>query len=359
MNQKPQDLLSFAQRMIALIDSARHNSTYKFATLMAIIDICAENSIGSNGVLEIDITEISHRVVAYYWNQTREFMTTPNEGHLKLGVLRQNQQRGKSIPNLVEELRAKIEPRGISSAESARETGLSEYMRLVYMIELTIAQQPLTHLQTPNGKLLHNRRDGDFIFDARGFSKKMRRRQLEIHGPVRLEPGVAYSLRVLSPLLKPLIEQRWTYIVLALNQPELDIPDVGAFLFAPVRKTIVRAAPLLRDAQRNICFYCDSVLSHRVDVDHVIPWSRIPLDGIANLVLAHKECNLNKSDTLPIWSHVERAFSRPLETMKEISKESRIPVLMNRTEGAARGIYSVLAPGTILWRGVKAYEYAS
>src|SRR5213592_5079376 len=38
--------------------------------------------------------------------------------------------------------------------------------------------------------------------------------------------------------------------------------------------------------------------SAKPDVDHFIPWSRYPDDGLENLVVAHARCNAQKSDFL-------------------------------------------------------------
>ena len=47
-------------------------------------------------------------------------------------------------------------------------------------------------------------------------------------------------------------------------------------------------------------------MSGPADVDHFIPWSRYPDDGLDNLVAAHPTCNNSKRDFLAAAEHVER-----------------------------------------------------
>lgn len=329
--------LAFGQRLTSLIEFGRRNSTYKLATLMAIVDVCTENSPAPDGTLHVPIQELAHRVVAYYWRQTRPFAQS--------GVLRQNQQPGNTLPVMVAEARAELAALGLPTAEGAREAQAGAYGKLIEKAAKLLAQMPLTHLQSVPGAT-----PDDFIYDASGLHKKMTNKELAAHGPIVLRPGVADACRRLAPLLRPVIEIEWAADVARLNKTELDADDLPGFLFGHDRISLARITSPLRELQDGRCFYCDTALKSAAHVDHVLPWSKAPIDGVANLVLADPRCNLDKSATLPVREHVWRALARDAVDLGEIASLARLPVLLGRTRGAADGIYQSLPHGTPLWR---------
>lgn len=334
--------LAFGQRVASLIEFGRRNSTYKLATLMAIVDVCTEHSPGPDGTLHVPIQELAHRVVAYYWRQARPFAQS--------GILRQNQQSGQSLPMLIASTRMSLATRGIPTAEGAREAEDVEYLRLIRRAEQLLARMPLTHLQSIPGAA-----PDDFIYDATGLGKKMTVAQLAGHGPIVLKPGVADAFQRLAPLLRPVIEIAWSADVATLNKAELDADDLPGFLFGHDRISLANIAPPLRELQDGRCFYCAGPIGAGAHVDHVLPWSKAPIDGVANLVLADPRCNLDKSATLPAREHVQRALARDAVDLGEIGARARLPVLLGRTRGAADGLYQALADGTQLWVGSGVY----
>jgi hypothetical protein len=65
------------------------------------------------------------------------------------------------------------------------------------------------------------------------------------------------------------------------------------------RTTLTANIPFLEGYQANTCFYCgEPMVKGDIHVDHLLPRQVIHHDEIWNLVLAHQDCNLNKSDRL-------------------------------------------------------------
>ncbi|MBB3036434.1 HNH endonuclease domain-containing protein [Hoyosella altamirensis] len=337
--------MEFAQRLVALVETGRRQSTYKLATLMAIMDVCVENQPRPDGTLAIPVQELAHRVVAYYWPQVRPFA--------EYGPLRQSKSAPPVILKLVGDARDVLLGRGVRTPEAAREAEDPDYLRMVRSVELILAKYPLTHLQTPTRQLAHLR--NDFIYDARAFHNNVTRRELEQHGPLVLRPGVADALRDFAPLLKPMIEMVWVGDVVDCNRQALEHDDIAGFLFGSERSHLLSLRNPLRDLQNGRCFYCDRNLPADVHIDHVLPWSKVPIDGVANLVLVDAACNLDKSAMLPVRVHVDRAVARPPGDLSSIADLTGLPVLKTRTVNAARGIYGTLPPGVPLWRAPKQY----
>ena len=64
------------------------------------------------------------------------------------------------------------------------------------------------------------------------------------------------------------------------------------------RTTLTGNVPFLSGYQGNVCFYCGESMSTDIHVDHLLPRQVMNHDEIWNLVLAHGDCNLLKSDKL-------------------------------------------------------------
>ncbi len=101
------------------------------------------------------------------------------------------------------------------------------------------------------------------------------------------------------------------------------------------------------------CFYCADRIDDRWEVDHFIPWSRYPDNGIDNLVASHKSCNNKKRDFLAAAEHVERWRARSLgrgADLAEIARRASWEQSPERTVSVARAIYQKLPDDTLLWR---------
>lgn len=86
-------------------------------------------------------------------------------------------------------------------------------------------------------------------------------------------------------------------------------------------------------------------------VGHVLPWSRIGIDGLANLVLSCGRCNGSKLHALPALDLVDRALSRERTVLEQIAQEITWPTKYDRVLAAARGLYRGQPAGTPTWAG--------
>ena len=107
----------------------------------------------------------------------------------------------------------------------------------------------------------------------------------------------------------------------------------------------------LKEAFGARCFYCDSRLSMSNPIDHVLPWSLVGIDGLANLVLACQHCNSDKRNSLPALSIVDRVLSRDRQALEEIAKAIQWPTQYERVVAAARGLFRSQPHGAATWAG--------
>ncbi|BDU37043.1 HNH endonuclease [Vibrio nigripulchritudo] len=76
------------------------------------------------------------------------------------------------------------------------------------------------------------------------------------------------------------------------------------------RKALTNNIPFLSGYQGNTCFYCGESMDDDIHVDHVLPRQVVNHDEIWNLVLAHGDCNLLKSDKLVGKHFIEKLIKR-------------------------------------------------
>ena len=96
-------------------------------------------------------------------------------------------------------------------------------------------------------------------------------------------------------------------------------------------------------------------------MDHFIPWSRHPDNGLDNLVVAHDRCNNDKRDFLAATEHVERWAERTrsaARALDELSQRHGWTRDAQKTFGVARAMYGRLPDDARLWLRKKEFQEA-
>lgn len=203
-------------------------------------------------------------------------------------------------------------------------------------------------VRTFDGHVLSQRRTGS---KARIIDATLR----DNGNAIELMPGVANGLARLAGLLKPALEIMWVDDVRGMNKfLTADVPDLAGHLFGRDRTALAAVRGPLKEAFGPHCFYCNTHLPAGNPVDHVLPWSLVGIDGLANLVLACRQCNDDKRDALPAVGIVDRVLGRDREVLEQIADEICWPTEHKRVVAAARGIYRGQPPGVPTWSGYKA-----
>jgi hypothetical protein len=166
-----------------------------------------------------------------------------------------------------------------------------------------------------------------FLYDDSFPHDRVSRSALRAHGDaIELRPGVAHGLARLAGLLKPALEIMWVDDVRRMNKFLYDkVPDVAGHLFGRERTDLDPVREPFKDAFGPHCFYCGTHLPVNNPVDHVLPWSLVGIDGLANLVLACARCNGDKSGALPAVSIVDRVLERDRDILEQIASEIKWP----------------------------------
>ena len=334
------DALALGQRVVAVLETGLRTATYKLATLMALVDECVEYLPAKpDDELAIPITRVAERVLEIYWRQV-----APLQG---FGQLRQSSQPNARILRAVQRLRDDAAARHIASPGVARDRLPVEYRVAVDDIALTLAQQPLHRLQRVTGAAA----GPTFLYDDNWLHDHVSWRTInENGGVITLYPGVAAGLARLSGLLKPTLELLWVQDVVKLNAGLVEQgQDVAGHLFGRERISLQPVRLALLDSFGARCFYCTAPLRSSSPVDHVLPWSRVGIDGLANLVAACERCNSDKSNALPAVATLARVQGRDRVLLDDIGSHVGWPVQYERVCRAARGLYRGSPDGAPTW----------
>jgi len=332
-------MLPFLEKLLQVLAQGGFVATYKYAVLLGLIDLCME---AGEPPTMVTTAQLARRVVELYWPQVRPF---PDRG-----VLRQNTFNQAKIARLVANFR-QARPDLAAPSPTSPSPG---WQRLLDEVEWVLVEYPLPRLQRVAGgeeRFLYEIGWGEDV-SRRAFLASKRGDGTAFDNRILFKPGAAEALVALAPVVRPLVQQQWTAMVQRIN----DLPgaDHEEFLFGAARVglgTLHRPLRLLQDGR---CFYCGGAFAGAAQVDHFLPWSRYPDDGLDNLVLAHERCNREKLHFLADlefghrWEERSRARSGDMD---EIAAEARWNRDRARTFGVVASVYRGVPDGVRLWAG--------
>jgi hypothetical protein len=334
--------ISFVEKLLVLLDEGRKTATYKFAVLLALIDLCMERAEPDGSPpARLTTTAIAEKVVALYWPHTNPFREAV--------VLRQNRGGQAEILTTIAHFRDRLSPRTATTVGQARHADASGFGALVREVEWKLIEMPLPRVQQFGTGY------DPFLYDI-DWTTQVRRSDFArgaFDFVVRLRPGVGDHLIRLNGLLRPLIKRHWASLVATFNRDTVEESTLEDFLFGVPRRPSGALVGGLRELQRNRCFYCEHAMQHAVDIDHFIPWARHPDDAIQNLVLAHRTCNNAKRDFLAAAPHVTRWSLRLQEPtgshLHQLAAEQHWVSHVNTSRSVVRAIYLRLPDDAKLW----------
>lgn len=352
--QSPPDLegtaLRLAERLIQLLDEGSFTATYKYAVLVSLMDLCMElTSASGSPPTTVTTRQLAEKVIELYWPHCAPYG--------ERGVLRQNRQGSQAeIVGRILRFRERLDTDPAASvplATARAATTPEAWEQLVRFVEWKLVEMPLPKLQVIGGE------EDCFLYEY-GFprhlenSKPLQRywegERSAFDNRLLLRPGVGSALVALNGVMRPLVHRQWAMMVARVNGLEESLLE--RFLFGADRISLDPVRGRLRELQDGRCFYCDGRLARTHHVDHFIPWSRHPDDGIDNLVVADERCNLKKRDYLAASDHVVRWRERAAKHASDlatIANEKRWDLRPERTLGVARAIYRVLPDDARLW----------
>lgn len=351
MRREVPDSIAFAENLLAILDRGSFTSTYKYAVLLALLDLSLE-ATQRDGAPPTSVTtrQLAEQVLELYWPQAVPFQETRQ-------ILDQNQGRSRraEIVRFIEEHRAGHgEP---STPHRARAIAPRAFEKLVRDVEWILVENPLPRLQIVGNESV------PFLYSIAWDARSVRRRDLresDFDNSIRFVRGAAEHLVRLGSLLRPLIQREWAAHIARLNG--LGEATLEDFLFGTDRQALAPLRGPLVELQRGACFYCGERLKEgSIEIDHFIPRARHPNDAIENLVAADRRCNGAKSDHLAGSDHLARWVERDgacASALAQIAIEACWPSQPGVSRGVARGIYLRVPEDARLWLHAKSFEPA-
>lgn len=284
----PEEQVRFIANIERILSEGSFVATYKYALLIALVELAIERGDDSNRELKLTIRDIADKFAELYWRQAAPYDADRVTG--ARFVLHQNTGRQAGAITRLALLRDELKGSRATLAEARR---TAEWARLVRQMQTLVKAMPLWRLQRVG------REDVRFLYRP---------------GPganhITLLSGVACHLRERAPLIRRLAQTEWLRFVLSLerNRPVIGrAVGLSEFLFGSSRAALsLKMGKPLRELQHGRCFYCERSLPGSAAVDHFIPWSHYPRDLAHNLVLAHHACNSRKSALLGGELYLER-----------------------------------------------------
>ena len=226
------DAIGFAEKVLELLDEGRYTATYKYAVLMALIDLCLEGTQRSGAPPEMVTTrQLADKIVEIYWPHTMPFAS-------RAQPVRPAPEHGRTGRDRIGHLQIPIPPpagceRHTLAGRRWRRDGLrpSGQAGRVELIEMPLPRlQMMRDSRTTASSMKSSGRTGPA--KVRGPLRGWWHRRLD--NRVLLRPAWGLS-SCSSTACRLLIQRRWARMVAQLNR--LDDSRLEAFLFGADRLT--------------------------------------------------------------------------------------------------------------------------
>ena len=139
-----EEQLAFLRSFQRLLDEGLFSSSYKFALLHAIADLCIVEGDDSGAQLRLSTADIADRFIRLYWPQVRRFGTRD-----EIGILSQNTGPQAAIVRKVAEQHAYYQ-----GSLAKLERSEVDWCQVRRTVEVTVKKMPLWKLQTVGSERL-------------------------------------------------------------------------------------------------------------------------------------------------------------------------------------------------------------
>jgi 5-methylcytosine-specific restriction endonuclease McrA len=356
-NPEALNAIGFAERVITLLDEGSYNTTYKFAVLLGLMDLVIEKSKKDGSLADMVTTrELAEKVIEIYWNQVAVYS----------GISAEPLQGKSGQAEIVTQIKRFRERNSFSTLTKSIRDDKNRYKALLNLVEKKLIEMPLPRVQYFGNQEIR------FIYDIawsmsspinlREVTAQQQQKESSFDNRIHLLPNVADYLVNLNGLLRPFVQRCWAMQVAKINK--LEESRLEKFLFGAERAGAARLASDLRQFQNNKCFYCGKPFGAAgkvPEVDHFVPWSRFPNDGLANYVLAHSACNGSKSDHVAGVDHFAEWMRRnhsnaELTDLQQIANQHNWDLKNQESVNIAKALYMRLQPEVELWEDVERYK---
>ena len=276
--------LDFLQKIQLLLEEGSFSSTYKFALLLALLDLAVERGDIGGEKLKLSISDITKKFISYYWRQSSPYPAYDGEKDI---LLQNSGAQASIIKTLMH----------VQESNHSRLSQALHNTSLINKVSRVVEEMPLWRLQ----KFSHG-------LDVFLYPHDENKDEITLHD------SVAYCLRIFHGQIQNMVKGAWVQWISQLKRNHQILGhhvELSDFMFGNDRADLSVYKPILKELQSNDCFYCGKSLKNdKGAIDHYIPWSRYAVDLGHNFVLAHSSCNNDKRDMLAAVTHLENWMNR-------------------------------------------------
>jgi len=149
--------LNFLRRIQWLLESSSYTSTYKFALLMAMVNLSIESGIDDDSEHSISYEQLAEQFIQLYWTQALPYSDQNSDS-----VIRQSSTTGQaSVINSILDLQHKTKT---NSLTMARTQNIKLWQSTIKDIASTIKKYPARYLQSAEDKVS---REFLYVYDTK------------------------------------------------------------------------------------------------------------------------------------------------------------------------------------------------
>ena len=328
--------MNTAAQIERVLSLGQMSSTYKLAVLRGLVDFVIEHPAreAQNGFHFIPVVELARRVLTFYW------------GPSLLGIAQGPSGNPPVIPRAVNDLATSdlvipgVMGRSVEGGFAAGELVLNapdlprQVVTTLVKVRHTLLAHPFQYIHNVDGETeqLFSLWTAEGISPGAPYEEHRKAAQSggrKLRGAtnwlelIAREPcHVVLSARSYEEIaelrywLRDAIIIRWVRQCERFSGKGASVP-VHAFELFPLERDNGRVAQLKQlylDLGEQRCLYSGNALGRTFDLDHLLPWSRFPVNLFWNMVPATAKVNRGrggKFDRIPRWSKdLEQRFRR-------------------------------------------------
>ncbi len=266
---------SLKKTFVSIITQGRKDNTYKFALARALLEHCRDTRFDNEAALVVSYDYLAEKFLQYYWNQECRFKIKQDF-------------KTKSTPKVISAIRKVFtDPQPVDFTHASQDKKVrvqKDILKKVFGNE-----KSKTSLVVPRFQKIKVGRYSELndVFYDYDDNKKF----------LTLRPKAFEFLRNNNAILSMAVLCEWSKFLERING---SLPRLVAKIDNQrIKRTSLSKYMNAYMHHTDHCFYCCTRLERGyIDVDHFLPWSYIFEDEAWNLVLACRECNSKKSNSL-------------------------------------------------------------
>jgi len=319
--------MNAVQMFELILNSGSRSSTYKFGLLTSIVDYIIENPIEpqQNNFHFIPIFYLAKQFLAYYFplvlNDVKQGPEIKNKSSTKIRKLLldfiefEKKSQRLQFPLITENTNKLL--LFIENDELPQ-----TLVKLLFEIRRIIVDQPIQYIRNTKGDqvsifgLLANEVNFQADYDIhRDTGLKLKWSKVkekntwnELLAVDNLSVFFGHQtyneISTLRFWLRDVLIKRWAQECNErFNDKKLDLLRYfDLWKITPERDNVLikKYRDIYLEQGLRICMYCDKFVEKDLELDHLLPWSKFPVNGFWNLFPSCSSCNSKKSDKIPL-----------------------------------------------------------